>query len=106
MAAPLPWLRSCMCMLTRASFAKGGYSSLVPSVLPSSTTTSSISHGKSTSRTSLIAEVKVASSLYTGIRIESFTVSEATTERFVDHQFDRLQAHGSQADSGHWRLRF
>jgi hypothetical protein len=46
----------------------------VPSVLPSSTMTSSISQGKLTLRTSLIAEAKVAHSLYTGIRIDNFTV--------------------------------
>ena len=66
-------LRSCSTTVTRGSPASDGYSSRVPSVLPSSTMTSSNSHGKLTFSTSFTAEAKVARSLYTGIRIDSFT---------------------------------
>src|SRR5258708_27364227 len=86
-----------MWTFTRGSSPRDGYSSLVPSVLPSSTTTSSISHGKSTLRTSLIAEARVARSLYTGMRIDSFTVGSLRGNAGLRGQGpgkpDRLRAH-------------
>lgn len=45
----------------------------VSSLLPPSTTTSSMSHGYGTSKTRVTADASVAASLNTGNRIESFT---------------------------------
>ena len=62
-AAPLPRLRGWVCTLTRASAASPARIAAVPSVLPSSTTTSSTSHGYGTSSTRLTTAATVSASL-------------------------------------------
>ena len=72
-AAPFPRFRSWNTTFTTSGQAPFERSSRVPSVEPSSTTTSSRSSGSSAERASAIAASTVARSLKTGMRIESLS---------------------------------